>query len=77
MGHGPGGGPGPSGDPGPLVDPGPAVDPGLPVDPGLAVDPGQAGTRAQRHNHQETQGTLAQHRRFLGINSDCTVHRGG
>ena len=59
-------GPGPAGDLGPPVDPGPEVDPG-PV-----VDPGPAGTRARRHNQQETQGTLAQHRRFLGINSDCT-----
>ena len=41
------------------------------MDQGLAVDLGLAVDEAQRHNQQETQGTLAQHRRFLGINSDC------
>ena len=48
-------------------------------DPGVAAaDPGPAGTQAWRRPRpggtiidQETQGTLAQHRQFLGINSDC------
>ena len=40
-------------------------------DPGPTLDPGPAGPQAWQHNQQKKQGTLAQHRRFPGINSDC------
>jgi len=33
--------------------------------------PGPGGDLGRWQNQQETQGTLAQHKRFLGINFNC------